>query len=270
MRTLVHLSDLHFGRTHAQILAPLLTETCALRPDLVVISGDLTQRARSDHFREARAFLDVLPSPQIVVPGNHDVPLWNPIGRFFGGLSKYRRCIGEDLEPFFADDEIAVLGLNTARRFVIVNGRLSHVQIGHIRDRMGRLGGGVIKMVVTHHPFDVPEGSPHAAIVGRAALAMGAVADCCVDAILSGHLHVAHVGRSAERFAFGARSALLIQAGTTTSTRGRGEPNSFNVIHAGSARISVERRTWRDESRAFEASAIDRYEKAADGWKRAL
>src|SRR6266851_7829192 len=115
MRTLVHLSDLHFGHVDAQIIDPLIKAVSEIRPDLVAVSGDLTQRARSWQFREARAFLDRLPRPQIVVPGNHDVPLYDLYGRFVERLECYQRYITEDLEPEYVDDEVAVLGANTAR-----------------------------------------------------------------------------------------------------------------------------------------------------------
>src|ERR1700754_1938081 len=103
MRTIAHLSDLHFGRTDPMVVRGAIESVCRIKPDLVVISGDLTQRARSHQFRAARAFLDRLPKPQIVVPGNHDIPLWNILARTFSPLRKYRRIVSRDLEPFFAD-----------------------------------------------------------------------------------------------------------------------------------------------------------------------
>src|SRR6266850_7144789 len=115
MRTLVHLSDLHFGRVDERLIKPLIAAVTEINPDLVAVSGDLTQRARSAQFQEARQFLDALPQPQIVVPGNHDVPLYNVFSRFGRPLDKYRRYITEDMQPFYADDEIAVIGINTAR-----------------------------------------------------------------------------------------------------------------------------------------------------------
>src|SRR6267143_6988102 len=109
MRTLVHLSDLHFGRVDKQLIDPLISAVTEVSPDLVAVSGDLTQRARSHQFREARVFLDALPKPQIVVPGNHDVPLHNPFTRFLQPLDKYRRYITDDLEPAYVDEEIVVV-----------------------------------------------------------------------------------------------------------------------------------------------------------------
>jgi len=126
MRTLVHLSDLHFGRVDPALVEPLIQLVGRIRPDVVVVSGDLTQRARTEQFKEARRFLDSLPAPQIVVPGNHDVPLHNVVSRFLQPLDKYRRYITDDLEPFYVDDAIAVLGINTARSLTIKRGRVSY------------------------------------------------------------------------------------------------------------------------------------------------
>ena len=103
MRTLVHLSDLHFGRTDPALIEPLLASIAAIAPDLVVVSGDLTQRARAAQFAEARAFLDRIAQPRIVVPGNHDVPLYRVWERFLSPLGKYKKHIGSDLEPTFVD-----------------------------------------------------------------------------------------------------------------------------------------------------------------------
>src|SRR5438270_804255 len=125
MRTLVHLSDLHFGRIDPAVVDALAVAVSTLRPHLVAISGDLTQRAREREYRAAREFLDRLPRPQIVVPGNHDVPLHNVVQRFFGPLTLYRRYISNDLEPFFIDDEIAVAGVNTARSLTWKGGRIN-------------------------------------------------------------------------------------------------------------------------------------------------
>src|SRR5581483_9866786 len=129
MRRIAHLSDLHFGATDPILVETAVAAVNAAQPHLVVVSGDLTQRARSAQFKAARAFLERLPKPQIVVPGNHDVPLWNVVARGWTPLVKYRRIVGEDLTPFYADPEIAVLGLNTARSFTITDGRLNRMQL---------------------------------------------------------------------------------------------------------------------------------------------
>ncbi len=158
MRTLVHLSDLHFGRIDEALLAPVIATVAEIKPDVVVVSGDLTQRARSQQFKEAREFLDKLPFPQIIVPGNHDVPLHNVFARFVQPLDKYREFITNDLEPFYADEEVAILGINTARSFTIKDGRINETQIAAMRDRLCPYPDEMVKIIVTHHPFDLPEG----------------------------------------------------------------------------------------------------------------
>src|SRR5712692_261502 len=117
------------------MLAPLTTLVRQKTPDVVAVSGDLTQRARTREFQEARRFLDALPSPQIVVPGNHDVPLHNLYARFLRRLDKYRRYITDDLDPYYADQEIAILGVNTARSLTIQGGRIGREQVARIRER---------------------------------------------------------------------------------------------------------------------------------------
>ncbi|MCA1555769.1 MAG: metallophosphoesterase [Acidobacteria bacterium] len=269
MRTIVHLSDLHFGRIDPAIIAPLSTTVAELKPDVVVVSGDLTQRARSAQFKEAREFLDKLPQPQIIVPGNHDVPLHNVFARFFQPLDKYRRYITDDLEPFHADAEIALLGINTARSLTIKDGRVNEQQIARIRERLCPYGDKVTKFIVTHHPFDVPEGHERVAdLVGRAQMAMEALAACGADVLLSGHLHISHTGHTAKRYKISGYSALVVQAGTATSTRVRGEVNSFNVIRVERPYIEVKRLAWQPDRAAFATASIENFVHTPEGWVR--
>jgi len=268
MRKLVHLSDLHFGRVDEAILAPLIAFVSESTPDVVVVSGDLTQRARSEQFKQARAFLDALPSPQIVVPGNHDIPLHNVFDRFARPLDKYRRHVTDDLEPFYADEEIAVLGVNTARSLTVKYGRVNEGQVAHIREVMCAYPDEVTKIIVTHHPFDVPEGEDERELVGRAEMAMEALAACGADLLLAGHLHLSHTGHTAERYKIAGHSALVVQAGTATSTRGRGETNSFNVIRVQHPHINVERLAWHPESATFTPASSETFKHTTEGWVR--
>lgn len=184
MRTIVHLSDIHFGRVNDHVISPLIEAITKINPDLVAVSGDLTQRARSHQFKEARAFLESLPKPQIVVPGNHDVPLHNVFARFMQPLRKYRRYITNDLRPFYHDEEIAVLGVNTTRSLTIKGGRINEAQVAWMRDRLFAADAGAVKVVVTHHPFDLPEGHDERALVGRARMAMEHLASCAPTSFL--------------------------------------------------------------------------------------
>jgi 3',5'-cyclic AMP phosphodiesterase CpdA len=251
MRTLVHLSDLHFGRIDERLIAPLTHTISALDADLLVVSGDLTQRARRGQFRAARQFLDTLALPRIVVPGNHDVPLYNVFKRFAGPLDNYRRYIAENVEPEFVDAEIAVIGVNTARSLTFKNGRINAVQMARIRDRLLPLPAPLVRIVVTHHPFDLPPRLAGNELVGRAGLAMQAFADSGVDLLLAGHVHASHSANSSERYPIDGYAALVIQAGTATSTRRRGESNSFNVLRIDAPRVSVERWSWNEQRAAF-------------------
>jgi 3',5'-cyclic AMP phosphodiesterase CpdA len=268
MRTIVHLSDLHFGRVDYSLLEPLKATIKEINPDVVVVSGDLTQRARSHQFKEAREFLDTLPSPQIIVPGNHDVPLHNIFSRFLQPLDKYKEYITDDLEPFHADEEIAILGINTARSFTIKDGRVNEKQIEAIRERLCPFPDEVVKIIVTHHPFDLPEGHHEDDLVDRAQLAMEAIAKCGADVLLAGHLHISHTGYSSARYKIAGHSALVVSAGTATSTRGRGETNSFNVLRVRHPFINVERLSWQPEREAFAPSSTEHFRHSSDGWKR--
>ena len=274
MRTVLHLSDVHFGRVDHGILASFLETVQSIRPDLVVVSGDLTQRALPDQFQAAREFLAMLPKPQIVVPGNHDVPLHNLAARLYRPLTNYRRYITDDLHPFYSDSEIAVLGINTARALIWKNGRINPRQVARIQADFCNIGTGVTKVLVTHHPFDLPEHYTAGDLVGRARLAMKAIADCGIDLLLAGHFHIGHAGHTAVRYKTPGHSAIFVQAGTL-STRGRGEPNSFNAIRCmqagtdatGLRRIEVDRYWWSDEKCAFVKTATERFEFGPGGWR---
>ncbi|MDE2298248.1 MAG: metallophosphoesterase [Burkholderiales bacterium] len=269
MRTLVHLSDLHFGRVDPALLAPLVETVGALAPDVVVVSGDLTQRARRAQFIQAQAFLARLPGPQIVVPGNHDVPLYNVVDRLLRPLHKFRRYIEPSLNPSYLDDEIAVLGINTARALVLKNGRINAAQLESLRAAWSEIGEEVVKVVVTHHPFDVPAHIGAAQRVGRAGMAMSLFAQHGADVLLAGHLHASRSGGTGERYALGGYEALVVSAGTATSTRGRGEANSFNVLRLQKERVEVERFEWLPDARRFAPTAGEVFERRLRGWASA-
>ena len=268
MRVIAHLSDLHFGRVDDALLEPLRERVKQLEPHLVVVSGDLTQRAKPQQFRDARRYLDSLPRPQVVVPGNHDVPLYNVFQRFFQPLEKYRRYIGEDLEPGYFDDEIAVVGINTARSLTWKDGRISASQVAKVHKKLCERPGHVARIIVTHHPFDVPERHDENQLIRRAAMAMKAFAQCGADILLSGHLHTTRTTHSAERYKIPGHSALMVQAGTATSTRSRGESNTFNALHLTPDDVRIDRYTWEPQKNEFSLAASESFAHAPDGWRR--
>ena len=266
MRTIVHLSDIHFGRVDSRIVAPLVRTIHTIAPNLVAISGDLTQRARRSQFEQARAFLGQLPFPLLVVPGNHDVPLYNIAARFLDPYGGFRRYVEADLEPMHQDDEMIAAGLNSARALPFHGGgRLNEAQVARATARLMSARPGAVKIVVTHHPFDLPEGRGDHDLIGRSDMAMQRLAAAGADLFLAGHLHVSHVGHTAERYRIAGHSALVVQAGTL-STRGRGESNTFNVLRLDRPRITVERYTWDETAQAFQPSWNGAFQHTPDGW----
>ena len=266
MRTIAHLSDLHFGRVDAALLAPLIEFLHGAKPDVLVVSGDLTQRAKPEEFIAARSFLETFSIPKIIVPGNHDVPLYDVFCRFFTPLKRYQRHITTDMEPFFADDEIAVLGMNSARSLTFKGGRINAQQLARVRARLGTLDDRLVKILVTHHPFDLPAHMNKDDLVGRARKAMKAFANCGVDVLLGGHMHTSEAVTTDGRYKHGMYSALSIQAGTATSTRQRGEVNSFNLLRVECDRVEVDQISWVMEEGVFKKNSTQVFAGTNDGW----
>jgi 3',5'-cyclic AMP phosphodiesterase CpdA len=227
------------------------------------VSGDLTQRARSHEFTEARAFIDSLPSPHVVIPGNHDVPLYDVFSRLTRPFAKYRKYFHEELEPHYVDDEIVMCGLNSARGLTIKDGRLDRAQVERAAMRF-RDHAQAVKIVVTHHPFQVPPGHEEDDIIGRARDAMAKLAEAGADLFLAGHLHATHAASSFERYRIPGHSALVVHAGTATSSRVRGEDNAFNVLHVDGQHIAVGHIVWKGS--AFALDRTSRFTRAEGGW----
>lgn len=269
MRTIVHLSDLHFGRVDETTTQPLIRQIKALQPHLVVVSGDLTQRARKIQFQEAGRFLESLPHPQIVIPGNHDVPAYNLFKRFLMPLKRYRQYVTDDLLPGYIDDEMGVFGLNSTRSFTTKHGRLREKDIARVCEKLGQLPETVTKIVVCHHPFDLPTKHSQQDLIRSAESALRAFAECRVDIILSGHLHLSHTSHTAQRYRIQGHQALIVQAGTAISSRRRGETNSFNVLHIWEEHLIVERLAWNAKTSSYTLSKAEEFRRTSEGWAAA-
>jgi len=265
MRRLAHISDLHFGREEPAVVEGLLADLAEAKPDLVVVSGDLTQRARRAQFRACAAFLERLPAPRLVVPGNHDIPLYDVARRFLDPLGRYRRFIGA-LEPLYADPELAVLGLDTVRPTRWVDGRVSAAQVEHIRTRLGPLPPEVFKVIVTHHPFVPAPRDPSPARIEGAPAALAAAEAAGVELFLAGHLHAGYLADLRQHHASLRRSILVAQAGTAVSNRRRGEPNGYNLITIAPPDFSFEVRAW--DGTRFQTRTVDPYRRGATGWRK--
>ena len=268
MPRLVHLSDLHFGAHDERLVEAVEAEVDQLMPDLVVISGDFTQRAKTEQFREACEFLEQLQRSGhevLGVPGNHDVPLYDVLRRFLSPLARYRRFIDESLCPFVELPGLAVLGINTARSLTFKDGRINAEQVEFIRDTFARSDSDSVRVLVTHHPlFALEVAGEVAPAVGRQELAIDAVQEAGVDMLLAGHNHHAST-HSASDLVTRAGGALVVQAGTATSPRVREQDQSFNTIDVADASVTITVNAWRDS--AFVALDAQRYAWEGGRWR---
>ncbi|MBA2933336.1 metallophosphoesterase [Sphingomonas sp. CGMCC 1.13654] len=259
MRTIAQISDLHFGAHDPAIVAHLHAALSAIRPDLIVVSGDLTQRARKEQFAEAALFFERLETEGLrllVVPGNHDVPMHKPVQRLFWPLRRYTRFIARGRSGWYCDAELAVLGLASAHGLTVKDGRLTRVQIRSIGDHFAAVPSSAARILVTHHPL-VPlpgeeKGEIEPALRG-ARRALKAVKAADVHLVLAGHHHVPGVSLSGPTLSIDP-GVMVVQAGTATSWRRRRTPNSFNLlILASPSEVQVEE--WISEGGAFSCPA---------------
>jgi 3',5'-cyclic AMP phosphodiesterase CpdA len=270
MARLVHLSDLHFGAHDPRLVTAVEARVDEAKADLVVISGDFTQRARTEQFQEACRFLTRLKDKGhevLAVPGNHDVPLYDVLRRFLSPLTRYRRFIDDQLCPFHELKDAVVLGINTARSLTFKDGRINEEQVAHIREVFGKLPHDLPRILVTHHPlFALPvgDGPELGKAIGHQESALDAIAEAGVDLLLAGHNHRASTHHAPD-LVTRAGSALVIQAGTATSTRVRDEEQSFNIIEVASCDVTVTVQAW--EGDGFASRDAQRYRRVNDRWQ---
>jgi 3',5'-cyclic AMP phosphodiesterase CpdA len=254
MKTILHFSDIHFGGPQAPNWAEaILARIEAIKPTVVAVSGDLTQRARTSQFREARLFLDRINAPLIVVPGNHDVPLWNVVDRFFSPLEKYKRWVTSDLTPTYEDDELLVMGLDSTRSFTIKGGVIDSDDLRAVKRRICLPSSNKFQALVAHHPLVQPPGFEHEETVGGVTRALKLFAECGVDMVMTGHLHESHITMHEQA----GHRILLVQAGTAASLRGRGSErlkNSFNLVEVSEQEIKVISYVYSNDASDFSPS----------------
>lgn len=256
MRQLLHISDVHFGPPHRSEIADGVVELVARRrPDRVVISGDLTQRAQPEQFRAARAFVDRLAVDALVVPGNHDVPLYHFWDRAFRPFHAYRRHFANQLEPSFEDDEMLLVGINTAHGWTQKEGRITRSTLRRVAHQLRQAPPGAAKIIVAHHQLiPAPRYGDRRVLVG-AYEALDVFSRHGVDLVLSGHLHQAYFGTSESYQPSSERPPVVIlHSGTTTSDRGRGcerGRNTGNWIRIERDEIVISHLEWDAASRRF-------------------
>jgi predicted MPP superfamily phosphohydrolase len=230
-----------------------------------VLSGDITQRARRSQFAAARRFVSQLSAAHVVaIPGNHDIPLFNPIARLCYPYANYARAFGEQLEPEYESDRLLVLCVKTTRRLRHKDGEISDQQIERVSRRLRSAKPDQLRIVVTHQPVHVIRTKDLANLLHGHETAVRCWSQAGVDIMMGGHIHLPYVRPLAERFTDLARSVWAVQAGTAVSHRIRdGVPNSVNVVRypMDSAGIYyVERWDYAAPTRSFEQVESHRLE----------
>lgn len=272
MPTIAHLSDLHFGRENPVVVEALGRHLNENPPDLVVASGDFTQRAREGQFRKAARFFFSLPEPRLAVPGNHDLPLFNVVARAFWPLRRYQKHIHQSLRPVFDDGQICVVGVNTTRRFAP---RLK----GYWKDGVARREDiefachifantpAPVRVLVMHHPIRAGDDQSRHDVIPNSQHTLERLAAAGADAILYGHLHTPHALFEIEDALQLPRSMLCIMAGTATSVRVRRDwKQSYNRIWFDGDRCTVE--VWAFDGAGFSMRLQSSFLRDESGWGR--
>ncbi|TKB28356.1 metallophosphoesterase [Desulfopila sp. IMCC35006] len=261
MATLVHISDLHFGRTSPQLIDGLRRSLADIEPNLVIISGDLTQRARSREFQAAGTFLDSLQWPCLVIPGNHDIPAYNLAERIISPWRKWHQYLRYPLEPIMDNGSYIALGINSTRRFSSFTdwsrGRISEAQSNTAAEIFIRQPADKLRVLVIHHPFWLPRQYLHRHVIGGRDEAIRAMKKAGVDIILSGHVHFAynHI----------LEGLIISHSGTTFSDRlMKKSPNSFNIVQGDRKSLTIETREW--QGTAFAPVGRQLFVRDQDDW----
>ena len=264
MRRLAHISDLHFGKTDGGIVRALHGHLLAFDPDLLIITGDVTQRARACQFQKARGFLESLPFARLVVPGNHDLtPVYRPLCRALDPYRNYRRFMSRELDSVFVDDELLVLGLNTAHPLRVTEGVVTRSQVAWVSEQAERYAGR-FRVLAAHHPLLQPRARPlRSQVLGASALRC-VLELAGIELVLAGHLHESFSGPAAARLG-STESMVVVQSSTTTSTRLRGHLNAYNQIIVDPPHVDIRVNVW--NGCRFECERDFTYTRGEHAWE---
>ena len=232
MSLVIQISDTHFGTEQPEVVNALVGLAKRLRPDLLVLSGDITQRATSSQFKAAREFMDSLGAPMLALPGNHDIALFNGVARLFWPYANYRKAFGEALEKVHSCRELLVVCVNTTRAYRHRHGEVSAAQIERVAHRLQTASAQQLRVVVVHQPMAVQRAQDAVHLVRGHIGALRRWADAGADIVMGGHIHLPYVMQIPAL----PRPMWAVQAGTAVSRRvRRGVPNSVNVLYWGGA-----------------------------------
>lgn len=259
MTTLLQISDPHFGTERPRVAAALTAFARQLAPDVVVLSGDITQRARRAQFASARAFVAALgPARLLAIPGNHDIPLFDVFTRVLDPYREHRRAFGGDLEPELDSADLLAICVNTTRAYRHKHGEISAAQIERVAQRLHAAKPAQLRIVVVHQPIGVERAEDAHNVLRGAEPAVRQWSAAGADLILGGHIHLPYVLALHEQLRGLPRSVWAVQAGTAVSARIRHEAdNSVNVVrydarHAAQRHATIERWDYLETSGAFE------------------
>lgn len=232
MTSLMQISDPHFGTVQPAVMQALTRLARAQRPEVLVLSGDITQRARTAEFSQARAFCDSLAIPRLLaIPGNHDIPLFNPFLRLFRPYGRYLAAFGPELEPVVSTPLLQVIGVKTTRRRRHKNGEVSAAQTARIVAELGRAAPAQLRIVVVHQPVHVMHSEDQHDRLRGWEPAVHAWSQAGADIVMGGHIHLPSLCDLSARLSGLKRRLWCVQAGTALSTRVRaGNPNSVNLL----------------------------------------
>jgi 3',5'-cyclic AMP phosphodiesterase CpdA len=230
MSVVLQVSDPHFGTERAPVVEALVALARQQQPRLVVLSGDITQRARRQQFRAARAFADRLEAPVLTIPGNHDIPLFALHDRLLRPYAHFKAAFGADLEPVHHSADLLVVAVNTTRPYRHIHGEVSPTQVERVAAQLARATASQLRVVVVHQPIDVMRAQDaHNRLRGHL-LAQQRWAAAGADLVMGGHIHLPYVMPLPGL----ARPLWAVQAGTAVSSRVRnGVPNSVNLLRWG-------------------------------------
>lgn len=257
MKQIAHISDIHFGTEMPELVEALEADIHRLSPDLLLVSGDLTQRAKNRQFQAAKEFLDRFSAPKVIVPGNHDIPLFDVLTRLRRPFQRFSEWITDDMYPSYMDDELGVIGVNSVQATNWKEGRLSREKLARLTDYFNQLDDALFKILVLHHNVVFSPISKR----GKTSIGMldnfNRLIQCGVDMICFGHDHRSFITglpvSDTSEF-----KSILAQAGTAVSSRTRGEANSYNVITKNGSQVTITVKYF--ENGQFVSKKLSRFE----------